>query len=227
VSGVWAVLVAAGRGERLGGDLPKAFAPLGGRPLLAESLDRLEGSPRVDAIVVVVPPQWEEPAILLAEEIGAGKVTTCVPGGSTRAGSVRLGVAEVGPDAEVILVHDAARPLLPEEVIERVLAPLAEGWDGSVPGLPVADTVKRAPDGSVAETVDRVGLYTVQTPQASNAEAFRRALAGPVEDATDCAAFVEAVGGTVKVVEGDRRLVKVTTSADLHAVEQLLAEPAS
>ena len=76
MSGVWAVLVAAGRGERLGGDLPKAFAPLGGRPLLAESLDRLEGSPRVDAIVVVVPPQWEEPAILLAEEIGAGKVTS-------------------------------------------------------------------------------------------------------------------------------------------------------
>jgi 2-C-methyl-D-erythritol 4-phosphate cytidylyltransferase/2-C-methyl-D-erythritol 2,4-cyclodiphosphate synthase len=108
-----------------------------------------------------------------------------------------------------------------------VLAPLAEGWDGSVPGLPVADTVKRAPDGSVAETVDRVGLYTVQTPQAFNAEAFRRALAGPVEEATDCAAFVEAAGGRVKVVEGDRRLVKVTTSADLHAVEQLLAEPAS
>src|SRR5438045_2983701 len=149
---VWAILVAAGRGERLGLDQPKAFAKLGEDPLLAEPLRRLEESDWVDAIVLVAPPGWEEPAILLAEELGCGKVSACVAGGERRSDSVRAGMAEVPPDAAVALVHDAARPFLPEEVIERVLAPLAEGWDGAVPGLPVSDTLKRvAPDGAVEE----------------------------------------------------------------------------
>jgi len=113
---VWAVLVAAGRGERLGDDRPKAFAPLGDLPLLAEPLRRLDESEWVDGIVLVAPPEWEEPAILLAEEVGASKVSSCVPGGATRTDSVRLGVAEVPADAAVILVHDAARPLRSEDV---------------------------------------------------------------------------------------------------------------
>jgi 2-C-methyl-D-erythritol 4-phosphate cytidylyltransferase len=220
---VWAVLVAAGRGERLGAELPKAFVPFRGRPLLAESLERLEASTWIDAIVVVAPPGWEEPAILLAEELGASKVSVCVPGGDTRAGSVRLGVAEVPGEATVILVHDAARPLVTDAVIERVLGPLGEGWEGGVPGLPTADTVKRvARDGTILETVDRTGLWAVQTPQAFEAAAFRRALAGGLADASDCAGFVEAAGGRVRVVEGDPRLAKVTTARDLVAVENLL-----
>ena len=218
------MLVAAGKGERLGGDRPKAFAPLAGRPLLAESLERLEASERIDAIVVVAPPDWEEPAILVAEEVGAGKVVACVAGGSTRAESVRIGVGEVPEDAAAILVHDAARPLVTDEVIARVLAPLGEGFDGAVPGLPISDTVKRAPGGTVSETVDRSDLYAVQTPQAFVAAAFRRALATVGEDATDCAGIVERAGGRVRVVEGDPRLVKVTTLADLAAVESLLLE---
>src|SRR5437762_14293115 len=123
VGGTWAILVAAGAGERLGSDRPKAFATLRGRPLLAESLERLEASGWIEAIVVVAPPEWEEPAILLAEELGCGKVTASVTGGETRAESVRLGVAEVPEEAEILLVHDAARHLLGEEVLERVLAP--------------------------------------------------------------------------------------------------------
>lgn len=218
------MLVAAGKGERLGGDRPKAFAPLAGRPLLAESLERLEASERIDAIVIVAPPEWEEPAILVAEEVGAGKVVACVAGGSTRAESVRIGVGEVPEDAAAILVHDAARPLVTDEVIARVLAPLGEGFDGAVPGLPVSDTVKRAPGGTVSETVDRSDLYAVQTPQAFVAAAFRRALAAVGEDATDCAGIVERAGGRVRVVEGDPRLVKVTTPADLASVESLLLE---
>jgi len=217
----WAVLVAAGRGERLGGDRPKAFARLGGRPLLAESLARLEDSGWIEGIVVAAPEGWEEPVILLAEELGAGKVAVCVPGGETRAGSVRAGVAEVPEDAAVILVHDAARPLVSAEVIERVLLPLGEGWDGAVPALPVADTLKRGNDGAVGATVDRDELYVVQTPQAFVASTFRRALAGGGQ-ASDCAGLVEAIGGRVKLVEGDRRLVKVTTAADLAFVETLL-----
>jgi len=109
---VWAILVAAGRGERLGSDQPKAFVKLGELPLLAESLRRLDDSEWVDAVVVVAPAGWEEPAILLAEELGCAKVRACVPGGETRADSVRAGLAEVPEDAAAVLVHDAARPLL-------------------------------------------------------------------------------------------------------------------
>jgi 2-C-methyl-D-erythritol 4-phosphate cytidylyltransferase len=212
---VWAILVAAGRGERLGLDHPKAFAKLGEDPLLAEPLRRLDDSDWIDAIVLVAPPGWEEPSILLAEELGCGKVSACVPGGETRADSVRAGLAEVPEDAVAVLVHDAARPLLPEAVIERVLAPLGEGWDGAVPGLPVPDTLKRVDaDGTVLETVERDSLYAVQTPQAFPADVLRRAVATGA-DATDCAALVEAAGGRVKVVPGDPLLLKVTTADDL------------
>jgi 2-C-methyl-D-erythritol 4-phosphate cytidylyltransferase len=220
-SGVWAVLVAAGKGERFGGDRPKAFANLGGRPLLAESLERLEGSDWIEALVVVAPPEWEEPSILLAEELGAGKVHAAVTGKATRSDSVRAGLAEVDEEAAVVLVHDAARPLLPEDVVERVVLAVGEGWDAAVPALPLADTVKRAEGEAVVETVDRTGLYAAQTPQAFLAASLRRALDG-AGSATDCAGLVEAAGGRVRLVDGDRRLVKVTTPADLAFVEALL-----
>ena len=218
---VWAILVAAGRGERLGLDRPKAFAKLGDEPLLAEPLRRLESCPWVDDIVLVAPPGWEEPAILLAEEEGCGKVRACVAGGETRSDSVRAGLGEVPADALVVLVHDAARPLVSDDVVERVLAPLSEGWDGAVPGLPVGDTLKRVgADGGVEETVPRDGLWAVQTPQAFLADTLRSALSpsNTVLQATDCAGHVEAAGGRVKVVEGDPRLLKVTSEADLETV---------
>ena len=218
----WALLVAAGSGERLGIDRPKAFASLGGRPLLAESLDRLDRCPWVDAIVVAAPAGWEEPAILLSEELAATKVVACVAGGPTRAESARLALAEVTDEALVVLVHDAARPLLEDEVVERVLGPLAEGYEGVVPALPIADTVKRVERGVVAETVSREDLVAAQTPQAFLAPALRGAFAGGAEDATDCASLVERAGGRVAVVEGDRRLLKVTTAEDLALAERLL-----
>jgi len=220
---VWAVLAAAGRGERLGSDRPKAFAGLGGRPLLAESLERLEGSEWIDFIVIAAPPDWEEPAILLAEELGAGKVSSVVTGGASRSESVREALAEVADDAAVVLVHDAARPLVPEAVIERVLAPLSEGWDGVVPALPLSDTVKRVEGGRVVETLPRGELVAVQTPQAFIASVLREALAGDVSEASDCASLVEARGGRVKVVEGDPSLLKVTSAEDLELVETRLA----
>jgi 2-C-methyl-D-erythritol 4-phosphate cytidylyltransferase len=214
---VWAVIVAAGRGERLGLDRPKAFARLNGRPLLAESLERLERSDWIDSIVVVAPPDWEEPVILLAEELGCGKVVSVVPGGETRGASVRAGLAEVGEDAAVALVHDAARPVLAEEVIERLLTALPEGWDGVVPVVPIPDTVKRIDGERVVETLDRESLVGVQTPQAFVWTVLRDAAAGGAE-ATDCAALVESSGGRVKAVPGDRRLIKVTEPADLELV---------
>jgi 2-C-methyl-D-erythritol 4-phosphate cytidylyltransferase len=218
---VWAVIVAAGRGKRLGLDRPKAFAKLNDRPLLAESLERLEASDWIDAIVVAAPPDWEEPVILLAEELGCGKVVAAVPGGDTRSASVRAALAEVPDDAAVVLVHDAARPVLAEDVIERLLTTLNEGWDGVVPGLPIADTVKRVDGDQVVETVDRESLVISQTPQAFVWPALREAAAGD-EDATDCAAMVEARGGRIKVVAGDPRLVKITDAADLELVEHWL-----
>ncbi len=219
------MLAAAGRGERLGLEQPKAFAPLRGRPLLAESLERLEASAWVEGIVVAAPPGWEEPTILLAEELGCGKVVACVRGASNRAESVRAALLEVPAEAAVVLVHDAARPLLSEDVIERVVSALGNAWDGVVPALPVPDTVKRVEDGRVTETLDRTGLVGVQTPQAFIASVLRQAFAAPPQSlvrAGDCASLVEAAGGRVGVVEGDRRLLKVTTLDDLGVVAAML-----
>src|SRR4029079_6467281 len=160
-----------------------------------------------------------------------------------RSESVRLALEEGPADAAVVLVHDAARPMLPEAVIERVLAalsagggqplqpeavvervlaPLSEGWDGAVPVVPLADTVKRVEGERVVETLPREDLVAVQTPQAFLADVLRRAVVGDVSKATDCASLVEAQGGRVKVVEGDPRLRKVTDSDDLALVESWL-----
>jgi len=218
----WALIVAAGTGERLGIDRPKAFAVLAGRPLLAESLDRLDRCPWVDAIVVAAPPGWEEPVILLAEELAVTKVVSCVTGGATRAESVRAALADVSGDALVVLVHDAARPLLDDAVVERLLQPLSEGYDGVVPVLPIPDTVKRVEGRDVVETVARDDLFGAQTPQAFLAPTLRRAYAGDLSEATDCSSLVERAGGRVAVVEGNPRLLKVTTPEDLALVESWL-----
>jgi 2-C-methyl-D-erythritol 4-phosphate cytidylyltransferase len=128
----------------------------------------------------------------------------------------------VADDAALILVHDAARPILPEPVLERLLAALGEGFDGAIPGLPIVDTVKRVRSGVVQETVPRDELMIVQTPQAFVAPILRDALdrlsVDSTQSATDCAALVEAAGGRIKVVQGDERLLKVTTRADLDRV---------
>ena len=140
-----------------------------------------------------------------------------VHGGETRAESVRAALAEVPEDALVVLVHDAARPLLTEDVLERVLAPLSEGWDGVVPGLPIVDTVKTVSGEAVAGTLAREKLVAVQTPRHSSPRSSG-GLRGRSLWATDCSSLVEARGGRVKWVEGDPRLLKVTTKADLEQI---------
>ena len=186
----WAILVAAGEGARLGADRPKAFAALGGRPLLAESIERLDRSEWVDAVVVVAPADWEEPTILLAEELVASKVSAVVTGGATRAESVRRGLAEIPGEALVVVVHDAARPFVDDAILGRLLARLAEGVDGAVPGLAVHDTVRRVAGGVAVETITRDGLVAVQTPQVFLAVRLRRGYAAVDGDATDCATVV-------------------------------------
>ena len=158
----------------------------------------------------------------MAEEIAAGKVAETVTGGETRSESVRNALAEIPDEAAIVLVHDAARPLVTDEVIERVITALGDDWDGAVPALPISDTVKRVEGEAVSETLDRQGLVAVQTPQAFVAPILRAAVTGEVSSAPDCASLVEARGGRVRVVEGDRRLVKVTEPSDLELVASWL-----
>lgn len=220
---VWAVVVAAGSGERLGADQPKAFVRFGDDPLIAASVAALDEHPAIAGIVLVVPEGWEERATFMADDIGAGKAAIAVAGGATRSDSVAAGVAEVPADAGIILVHDAARPLVPADLIDRVLGGFADGADGVIPVLPIDDTVKRVDGaGRVVETLDRTELRAVQTPQAFLADVLRRAVAAADRGSgTDCASLVERVGGVVATVSGDPRTMKITTRADLERAEEL------
>ena len=215
----WVIVVAAGSGERLAADRPKAFVKFGERTLVAASLETFEDHDGIDGIVVAVPEGFETEMSLIADDIGAGKIAAAVAGGASRAESVANALACLPESAHFVLVHDAARPLVDEALITRVLRGLAEGADGVVPALSVTDTVKRlGPDGAVSETFDRTSLRAVQTPQGFPVERLRAAIsdaAGRLAAATDCASLVEAAGGRVVCVDGDPRNLKVTTPADL------------
>jgi 2-C-methyl-D-erythritol 4-phosphate cytidylyltransferase len=165
--------------------------------------------------------------MLVAEEVSAGKVARAVTGGATRAESVRAAVAAIPDEAAVIVVHDAARPFFSDDVLERVLAPLGEGWEGVVPALRLADTIKRVRGDEVTETVERDDLVAAQTPQAFRADVLRTALGGDVAGATDCAGLVEAANGRVRIVPGDPLLFKVTSETDLALAEQLVQAAAA
>jgi 2-C-methyl-D-erythritol 4-phosphate cytidylyltransferase len=213
----WAVLVAAGGGTRLGADRPKAFIGLGDEVLLARPLRMLDDHPALDGIVLVVPEGWEEPATLLADDLAAGKVAAAVVGGASRSESVAAGLAAVPDDADLLVVHDAARPFASADLVSRVLEALGDA-DAAIPGVPVTDTVKRVDGGLVTETLDRERLVAVQTPQAFRAGALRDAYAraaGDLAGATDCASLVARAGGRVAVVAGEPANMKITTPEDL------------
>jgi len=216
-----ALLVAAGRGERLGADGPKAFVVLAGRPMLEWSLDALRLVPAVERIVVALPPGARAPA-----------GTIGVTGGVERSHSVRAALEAAGalPDDEPVIVHDAARPLATPALFERTLGALtSSGADAVVAAAPVTDTIKRAEGASlrVVETLDRGALWAVQTPQVFRRAALARALAQPDEllaAATDDAGLVEQAGGRVHVVESPADNLKVTTPTDLRLAELLLSQ---
>jgi 2-C-methyl-D-erythritol 4-phosphate cytidylyltransferase len=218
----WAIVVAAGSGARLGADRPKAFVRFGERTLLAASLETLEDHDGIDGMVVVVPEGWEERTSLLVEDLCASKVAAAVAGGETRPESVAAGLAELPEATELVLVHDAARPLVDAALVDRVLAALRNGAEAVVPALDIVDTVKRVDgDGAVVETLVRAELRAVQTPQGFRRELLDRAYAGDLRDATDCASLAERAGARVLVVAGDPRNLKVTTSDDLQRAEAL------
>ena len=208
----WAIVVAAGGGARFGG--AKQFAPLGDSTVVDRSVAIARSA--CDEAVVVVPAdaEWRPPAGVRV-----------APGGATRSDSVRAGLACVPVDVDVVVVHDAARPLASPQLFARVIAAVRDGADGAVPALPIADTVKRVRDRVVVETVPRGDLVAVQTPQAFRRDALERAHAGDAVD-TDDAALVEANGGTVRIVEGERRNLKLTLPGDLEVARALLDGPA-
>jgi len=208
---VWTVVVAAGTGERFGG--PKQFAMLGGRPLVAWALDAARS---VSAGVVLVVPAEHQGA---AGGLGADAV---VAGGPTRSDSVRAGLAAVPDDAEIVVVHDGARPLATSSLFRAVVGAVEDGAEAAVPALAVADTLKIVEDGTVTATLERTGVVAVQTPQAFRADLLRRAHRSRA-DATDDAALAEAVGATVRVVPGEPANVKVTTPADLELVQGMVS----
>jgi 2-C-methyl-D-erythritol 4-phosphate cytidylyltransferase/2-C-methyl-D-erythritol 2,4-cyclodiphosphate synthase len=211
------IVVAAGSGSRLGLGRPKAFVPLAGRILLEHAVDGASATESAPLIVAVVPTELVE-----ATEDILGDRAHVVAGGSTRQRSVAAGLAALPASVEVVLVHDAARPLTPQAVFDRVVARVRSTGSGVIPGLPVADTVKRVGDGVVHGTVDRSGLAAVQTPQGFPRRRLDEAYAAATEDYTDDAAVFAAAGLSVELVPGDPDGFKITTSVDLERAIGLL-----
>lgn len=211
---VWCVVVAAGSGTRFG--RPKQFDELAGRRIVDRSLDVAS---RAGGVVLVVP------AAHVDEESGRSGADAVCAGAASRSGSVRAGLAAVPPDAEVVIVHDAARPLASDALFRRVVEAVRSGADGAIPGVPVTDTIKEvaggADGGRVGRTLDRSRLLAVQTPQAFDAAVLRAAHADAPE-ATDDAALVEACGGKVVFVQGEVTNLKITHVHDLSVAASLL-----
>lgn len=211
-----AIVAAAGSGSRLGAALPKALVPLGGRPLVAWAVDALFAGGVAEVVVTVPPAERAAFAAALPAHV------RLVGGGTTRTASVRAGLAAAGSRADVVLVHDAARPLTPPDAVARVLDALSAGARAVVPVLPVVDTtVLVDDDGVVAEAVPRAALRRVQTPQGFDRATLVAAYAA-LDDAvelTDDAAVVRAAGVPVRTVPGDERSAKITVPHDLALAE--------
>ncbi|MFX4291540.1 2-C-methyl-D-erythritol 4-phosphate cytidylyltransferase [Streptomyces bohaiensis] len=232
-----AVIPAAGRGERLGPGTPKALRDLGGVPVLVHAVRAMCRAEEVALVVVVAPPDSPDTvrAMLAAAPLPDHVEVVVVPGGADRQESVRLGLAALPGDVDVVLVHDAARALVPAATVDSVVAAVRSGAPAVVPALPVTDTVKRvAPDPDrpagapepVVDTVDRAALRAVQTPQgfvrAVLDDAHRRRTDGG-EGATDCAGMVERLGHRVVLVPGHEEAFKITRPLDLVLAEAVLA----
>jgi len=201
---VWSIIVAAGTGSRFGGSQPKQYEPLAGRRVVDWALDAARHLS--DGVVLVVPPDRVDDPEPAADRV--------VAGGATRSGSVRAGLAAVPEDCDIVMIHDAARPLASLGLFESVVGTVLAGADGAVPGVPVIDTIKRLDGDEVVETIERDDLVAVQTPQAFRADVLRRAHEGDPE-ATDDATLVEEVGGIVLVVDGELTNLKITGPLDL------------
>jgi 2-C-methyl-D-erythritol 4-phosphate cytidylyltransferase / 2-C-methyl-D-erythritol 2,4-cyclodiphosphate synthase len=221
MSGIYAVIVAAGRGTRFGGTLPKQYLPLAGRPVLRHAAAAFAAHPRIAGVAVVI--RDEDRARFAAATEGLALLPP-VAGGAERQDSVRLGLEALIPHApERVLIHDGARPLPDAALIDRVIDAL-DGAAAAIPALPLGDTIKRVADGVVRETVERAQLWRAQTPQGFHFAAIRVAHPPPAGQLlTDDAAVAEAAGIAPVVVPGSEDNLKVTTAHDLAAAERLVA----
>jgi 2-C-methyl-D-erythritol 4-phosphate cytidylyltransferase/2-C-methyl-D-erythritol 2,4-cyclodiphosphate synthase len=226
---VGVIIVAAGSGLRLGAELPKAFVSLGGMSILQRALESVLGMSEPAQIVVVVPE--EQVAVAqdhLRDACGAAiEYASVVVGGASRQSSVAAGLDALWPDVGVVLVHDAARPFTPAALFEAVIARVRASGQGVVPGLPVADTLKRMDADLALETVDRSVLSAIQTPQGFPRVELSESYAAATEDYTDDAAVFAAAGHTVRVIQGDALAFKITTPWDLRRAEQLVEGPST
>jgi 2-C-methyl-D-erythritol 4-phosphate cytidylyltransferase len=209
------IIAAGGSGERLGADRPKAFVVLAGRAMVEWSVRALREA--CDRVIVAAPAGSPQSSVLSPQEV--------VAGGDSRSASVRNGVL-AAPEASVYVVHDAARPLVTSDLVERCVAALEPGVDGAIAAARMTDTVKEAaPDGRVLRTLDRSSLWRIQTPQVFRAQVLREALdrdPTALAAATDDASLVEEIGGSVRVVEAPPQNMKVTSESDLRVAEALL-----
>ena len=217
------IVVAAGKGERFGYG-GKVLAPCGGRPLLAWSLDALEAASSVRDVTIVYGAHTEDAIRTLVSDASWPKVTALVPGGATRHASVRAGIDALAPDVEVVLVHDAARPLAESGHYDAV-ADAASTCGAAILATPVADTLKRVTDGTIEATVPRAGMWAAQTPQGFRLAEYRAALvrtAGHEDEFTDDESMFESLGWPVQIVPGSRMNLKVTLPEDLVLIEALM-----
>ncbi|KFK85652.1 2-C-methyl-D-erythritol 4-phosphate cytidylyltransferase [Streptomyces sp. JS01] len=229
------MIPAAGRGVRLGPGTPKALRMLGGTPILIHAIRAMAASRAVSLVVVVAPPDGAPEVKHLLDEHALPERTDylVVPGGETRQESVRLGIEALPEDVAVVLVHDAARPLVPVDTVDAVAAAVRDGAPAVVPALPLADTVKEVEPAAtpgepepVLATPVRARLRAVQTPQGFDRETLERAhaeVAVDGEGATDDAGMVERLGRPVVVVPGHEEAFKVTRPLDLVLAEAVLA----
>ncbi|MGV9450061.1 2-C-methyl-D-erythritol 4-phosphate cytidylyltransferase [Streptomyces sp. NPDC003635] len=226
------VIPAAGRGVRLGPGAPKALRALGGTPLLIHAVRAMAASRAVSLVVVVAPPDGtaEVKSLLDTHALPERTDFLVVPGGAERQDSVKLGLDALPPDYDIVLVHDAARPLVPVDTVDAVIEAVREGAPAVVPALPLADTVKEvapaAAEGEpepVVATPDRSRLRAVQTPQGFDRTTLVRAHETVTDTVTDDAGMVEQLGVTVVVVPGHEEAFKVTRPLDLVLAEAVLA----
>ena len=220
-----AVLVpAAGRGERLGPGAPKALRHLGGVPMLVHAVRALAASRSVDIVVVAAPADdVDEVSAMLADQ-GESAEVIIVSGGETRQGSVARALIALPDDVDVVLVHDAARPLIPVKLVSAVVTAVRGGHAAVVPGLAVVDTIKRVnPENDVEGTIDRSTLRAIQTPQGFTRAVLQQAHAQAEDDATDDAGLVERMGIPVHVIPGHEEAFKVTRPFDVLVAEAVLA----
>ncbi len=220
---VGCVIPAAGRGERMGGGTPKALRTLAGATILEHAVRAIAQSRSVTDIVIAAPEDGAAAISAAMHSLRLDQHVAVVAGGGTRTESVARAVEALPPSCTTILIHDAARPLVPPEVIDRVIASVAAGAPAVVPVIPVVDTVKQVDEaGRVVRTVDRSQLRAAQTPQGFAADVLRAALAQDPAAATDDTGLVERLGVPVIVVPGDEEAMKVTRPIDLLVAEAIV-----